>query len=117
MPSKPALVTLIGFVLIATLVLLAVTSYFWVQIPFIKFRLHANECKWGPPLAGVYLSSRLKLVDRCITVTGTVDCLKADPNGDFHIRLRLDSQYTRRLLRANSLRVLWVKPSLNVLAE
>src|SRR5260370_11016117 len=98
MPSKPALVTLIGFVLIATVVLLVGTSYFWVQIPFIKFRLHANECKWAPPLAGVYLSSRLKLVDRCITVTGTVTCLKSEPDRDFHIRLSLASPYTRLLI-------------------
>jgi hypothetical protein len=117
MPSKPALVTLIGIVLIATVVLLVVTSYFWVQIPFIKFRLHANECKWGPPLAGVYLSSRLKLVDRCITVTGTVDCLKAEPDGDVHIRLRLDSQYARLLLPANSLQVCVDQPGPHLVVE
>src|SRR5438552_1965695 len=39
-------------------IVLGATSYYWVQIPFLKFRLQAGQCKWGPPLAGVYISSR-----------------------------------------------------------
>jgi len=34
---------------------LGVTTYYWVQIPFVKFELQAGQCKFGPPLAGVYI--------------------------------------------------------------
>jgi hypothetical protein len=83
--------------------LLAVTTYYWVQIPFVKFTLQAGQCKWGPPLAGVYLSGRLKLIDRCRTVSGTVDCLKLEPDGDYHVRLRVDDHYAALLKPANEL--------------
>jgi hypothetical protein len=89
--------------LIVALLLAGVASYFWVQIPFLKFQLQAGQCKWGPPLAGVYIPGRLKLQDRCMTISGTVDCLKSEPDGDVHIRLRPDTQFRRLLLPANSL--------------
>lgn len=62
--SKPILRALVGIVLVASVVLLTTASYFWIQIPFVKFRLNATDCKWGPHLAGVYLSGRLKLIGR-----------------------------------------------------
>src|SRR3982074_3864990 len=102
MTSKRMARAIVGIVLIATAAFLAIASYFWVQIPFVKFPLKAPEGKGGPPLAGVYLSGRLELVDRCTTVAGTVDCLKAEPDGDIHIRLRLDPQYRLLLRPANS---------------
>jgi hypothetical protein len=117
MASKPVLRLLVGILLVASVALLALASYFWVQIPFVKFRLSATECKWGPPLAGVYLPGRLKLVDRCMTVTGTVDCLKAEPDGDVHIRLRLDPQYIRLLLPANSLQTCMDHPGPHLVVE
>jgi hypothetical protein len=117
MISKPVLRAGVGIVLIAGVALLAIASYFWVQIPFVKFRLNATECKWGPPLAGVYLSGRLKLVDRCMTVSGTVDCLKDEPDGDVHIRLRLDQQYTWLLLPANSLQTCVDQPGPHLVVE
>jgi hypothetical protein len=82
---------------------LALTTYYWVQIPFLKFTLQAGQCKWGPPLAGVYLSGRLHVIDRCRTVSGTVDCTKVEPDGDVHVRLRLDPQYAALLRPANEL--------------
>jgi hypothetical protein len=82
---------------------LGITTYYWVQIPFVKFTLSAGQCKWGPPLAGVYLPGRLRVVDRCRTVSGTVDCLKVEPDGDVHLRLRLDPQFAGLLKPANSL--------------
>ena len=82
---------------------LAVATYNWVQIPLVKFTLQAGQCKWGPPLAGVYLSGRLRLVDRCRTVSGTVDCLKLEPDGDYHVRLSVDEQYAALLASANDL--------------
>jgi hypothetical protein len=117
MTSKPMAQAIVGIVLIATVAFLAIASYFWVQIPFVKFTLKATECKWGPPLAGVYLSGRLKLVDRCATVAGTVDCLKAEPDGDIHIRLRLDPQYRLLLRPANSLQTCVDQPGPHLVVE
>jgi hypothetical protein len=97
--------------------LLAVTTYYWVQIPFVKFTLEAGQCKWGPPLAGVYLSSRLKLIDRCRTVSGTVDCLKLEPDGDYHVRLRLDPQYAGLLKPANELQTCTGQPGPHLVVE
>jgi hypothetical protein len=82
---------------------LGVTAYFFIQIPLVKFQLAAGQCKFGPPLAGVYLPSRLRLLDRCRTVSGTVDCLKVEPDGDVHLRLRVDQQFDGMLKSANSL--------------
>jgi hypothetical protein len=83
--------------------LLAVTTYYWVQIPILKFSLRAGQCKYGPPLAGVYFPSRLHVLDRCRTLSGTVDCLKVEPDGDVHVRLRPDPQFAALLRPANGL--------------
>jgi hypothetical protein len=98
--GRVAVIAALALVLIGAL---AVATYYWVQIPLVKFTLQVGQCKWGPPLAGVYLSGRLRLVDRCRTVSGTVDCLKLEPDGDYHVRLRVDEQYAALLASANDL--------------
>lgn len=95
----------------------AVTTYYWVQIPFVKFHLAAGQCKWGPPLAGVYFPSRLRLLDRCLTVSGTVDCLKVEPDGDVHLRLRVDPQYAGVLQPSNSLQTCADQPGPHLVVE
>lgn len=105
----------LGFLVIAGLA--ALTTYYWVQIPFLKFTLQAGECKWGPPLAGVYLSGRLRLLDRCRTVSGTVDCIKLEPDGDYHVRLRLDAQYAGLLKPANGLQTCTGQPGPHLVVE
>jgi len=101
--SRRTVGMLVALGMMVTLGLLVVTAYYFVQIPFLKFQLDAGQCKFGPPLAGVYLSGRLRLIDRCRTVSGTVDCLKVEPDGDVHLRLRVDHQFTGTLEPANSL--------------
>lgn len=64
--------------------------------------LKSGQCKPGDPLAGVYLPSRLAVKNACTTVTGTVDCLQHEPDGDYHIRLRPDPAYRRLLTPANA---------------
>jgi hypothetical protein len=113
-------VRLAGVVLIVVVVLagaVAVTTYFWVQIPLVRFSLQAGECKWGPPLAGVYLSGRLRQLDRCRTVSGTVDCLKLEPDGDYHVRLRLDAPYVGLLRPANRLQTCSGQPGAHLVVE
>ena len=65
----------------------------------------SGQCKSGKPLAGVYLPSRLHVVKRCATVTGIVDCVRREPDGDVHLRLRLARRYRHILTRANSVQV------------
>jgi hypothetical protein len=40
--------------------------------------------------------------DDCVTVSGTVDCLRHEDDGDIHIRLRVDPAYRRLLTPANA---------------
>ena len=49
----------------------------------------------------VYQSSRLQIVNRCITVSGVIESIRAEPDGDSHIRLKLDSQFTELINLAN----------------
>jgi hypothetical protein len=65
-------------------------------------RFHSGQCKPGAPLAGVYLPFRLHVKKRCVTVTGIVDCLRREPDGDVHIELRLGRAYRRLLTPANA---------------
>jgi hypothetical protein len=65
-------------------------------------RLGPGRCKPGPPLAGVYLPFRLHLKKSCVTVSGTVDCVQHEGDGDVHIWLRVDPAYRRLLTPANA---------------
>jgi hypothetical protein len=49
----------------------------------------------------VYNPSRLQIVDNCITITGTIDSIRAEKDGDLHIRLAVDSQYSHLINQAN----------------
>jgi hypothetical protein len=96
---------------------LGVTAYSWVQIPFVKFQLQAGQCKFGPPLAGVYLPDRLQVLDRCSTVSGTVDCLKLEPDGDVHLRVRPDPPFVGFLTAASSLQTCADHPEPHLVVE
>jgi hypothetical protein len=50
--------------------------------------------------AHIYLPTRLDFKG-CKTVTGTVQRVKVEPDGDTHVRLRLDKQYQGLLTRQN----------------
>jgi hypothetical protein len=65
-----------------------------------KFR--SGQCRPGDPLDGVYLPFRLHVKKRCVTVSGTVDCVRQEPDGDVHIELHLSRAYRHLLTAANS---------------
>jgi hypothetical protein len=48
----------------------------------------------GDPHAHVYSPDRLQLLAACIKVTGTIEEEQAEPDGDYHVRLRLDPGQT-----------------------
>jgi hypothetical protein len=50
----------------------------------------------------VYHPQRLHVLQSCIRVTGVVDALRVENDGDLHIQLRLDPQYRFLLQPANS---------------
>jgi len=65
-------------------------------------RLGPGDCKRGDPLAGVYLPFRLHIERACVTVSGVVDCVRQEPDGDVHIELRVAGRYRRFLRHANA---------------
>lgn len=51
----------------------------------------ATQDACGPdPFAHVYHPARLKVLSACRTITGTIDFIRREPDGDDHIRLRVD---------------------------
>jgi hypothetical protein len=52
-----------------------------------------GSCRPGDPLANVYHSYRLQIVEPCLTVTGIVVAVRAEPDGDVHVNVRLDPPY------------------------
>lgn len=65
-------------------------------------RFRSGQCRRGDPLDGVYLPFRLHVKDRCVTVTGVVDCVHREPDGDVHFELRLGRRYRHLLTPANA---------------
>ena len=64
--------------------------------------LRSGQCKGGDPLAGVYVPSRLRVRKNCLTVTGTVECVRHEADGDIHILVQLARRYRWILTPANA---------------
>jgi hypothetical protein len=45
----------------------------------------------------IYHPSRLQVNDPCITVTGVIKSIKQEPDGDLHVRVQLDPEFTNLL--------------------
>jgi hypothetical protein len=52
-----------------------------------------DQSLWGH----IYHPSRLQVNDPCITVTGTIQSIRTEKDGDLHIRLKLDPEFTNLL--------------------
>ncbi|HET6964841.1 MAG TPA: hypothetical protein VFH58_08710 [Acidimicrobiales bacterium] len=59
-------------------------------------------CRSGSPLANVYHPNRLTVVNACMTVSGTVESVRSESDGDTHFDLALDPQFSSLLRPANS---------------
>jgi hypothetical protein len=55
--------------------------------------LSPSTCRTADPLGNVYHPYRLRVVNRCITISGTVTVVRAEDDGDLHFDLALDSPY------------------------
>jgi hypothetical protein len=49
----------------------------------------------------VYHPQRLKVIDSCKTVSGVIQSIKKEQDGDYHIQLKLDSQFSSLINSAN----------------
>jgi hypothetical protein len=49
----------------------------------------------------VYNPARLQILNPCISVTGAVDEVRQEADGDFHVRFRLDPQFASLLNQMN----------------
>jgi hypothetical protein len=49
----------------------------------------------------VYHPERLQIINACKSVLGTIESKKSEPDGDFHIRLKLDPQFSNLINSAN----------------
>jgi hypothetical protein len=58
---------------------------------------HCNQSLWQY----VYNSGRLQVLNPCVSVTGTVEEVRKESDGDIHIRLRLDQQFASLLNEKN----------------
>lgn len=61
----------------------------------------AAGCRPGNPLANVYHEDRLKVRNRCLTVTGTVGYVEHEDDGDIHVDLSLPPREAHLLNGAN----------------
>jgi hypothetical protein len=50
----------------------------------------SGQCNSGDPLAHVYHPARLQILASCVTVRGTILSVHQEPDGDLHVRLRVD---------------------------
>lgn len=70
--------------------------------PAVGGSASASGCRAGNPLANVYHPSRLQVLAACKTVTGTVEGVRAETDGDEHVAVRLDAAYANLINAANT---------------
>jgi hypothetical protein len=49
----------------------------------------------------VYHPDRLQVINPCVSVTGTIENINTEKDGDFHIRLKLDPEYSSMINKSN----------------
>jgi hypothetical protein len=60
-----------------------------VVVSFLSGGLGNTDCQ-KDPLQGVYLHQRLRVVDTCQYITGTVVAWRYEHDGDYHVNMRID---------------------------
>jgi hypothetical protein len=63
--------------------------------------VRTSACRSGNPLANVYHPDRLQLISACKTVTGVIESIRHEPDGDYHVDVLLDSRYASLLNQGN----------------
>src|SRR5207248_2098041 len=60
-----------------------------------------SGCRKGSPLANVYHPDRLLVMASCKTVTGVIESIRREPDGDIHFDVKLDAAYTKLINSGN----------------
>jgi hypothetical protein len=65
--------------------------------------IFCDHTLWNHVYAGTFASAqdRLRVIQDCVSVTGTIETALPEADGDFHIRLRLDPEF-RSMLNAKN---------------
>lgn len=86
------IVTIIGGVL----------GFFYFKSHYQSIQSVASTCGYSAGISShVYNPDRLEMVKACMTVSGTVDALRGEKDGDYHVILRLDPAYDNLTNSAN----------------
>jgi hypothetical protein len=75
-------------------------------VPFVAMSIFCDPSLWTHVYTGDHRKfsspqDRLKIIQGCVSVTGTILSARPEKDGDFHIRLRLDPQYSSMLSAKN----------------
>ncbi len=88
--------------LVATILLTGSLGVYIYENRTTPARLAASNCSDPASISShVYNPDRLQLVNTCITASGTVDGLRPEADGDYHVILHLDSAYSNLTNAAN----------------
>jgi hypothetical protein len=60
-----------------------------------------SGCRRGSPLANVYHPDRLLVIASCKTVSGVIEGIRREPDGDVHFDLKLDPAYAKLINSGN----------------
>ncbi|MBI1744392.1 hypothetical protein HYR54_15185 [Candidatus Acetothermia bacterium] len=60
-----------------------------------------DGCRTGDPLAGVYHPARLNVLKPCQMITGVVEKVNKEDDGDYHINVKLDASFSNLLVAGN----------------
>src|SRR5215472_12960789 len=89
--------------IVVFLSLLAAISYVKARITTPPQGPSCDASLWAHVYHGRFPSAedRLQVVNPCLTITGTIVSARSEADGDWHIRLDLDSEYRSLLNQAN----------------
>ncbi len=92
----------LALTLVATILLTAALGAYIYVNRTTPARPASSNCSDPANISShVYNPDRLQIVNTCITASGTVDALRAEADGDYHVILHLDSAYSNLTNVAN----------------
>jgi len=88
---------------IITIVIIGAISSIFCPINSVPTYADTATASCDPTLwQHVYHQTRLHTLQTCITVTGIIDHIKREADGDHHVRVHLDPQYSNLINSANT---------------
>lgn len=92
----------LAIVFVAVVAAISGGSAFYYVRYVAPFASHTSTCSDPDSISShVYNPSRLTIIQSCITASGTVENVINESDGDYHLRLALDDQYSNLTNSAN----------------